>query len=914
MATAVGRERELEQVASFLDLRGGTRVLLLEGEPGIGKTTVWEEAVGAAQPDWRVVRARPLEAEARISFAAVGDLLAGTLDEVRADVPAPQLHALEVALLLADPGKVSPDPQAIAFAFLSALRVLARSRPLLVAVDDVQWLDQPSAAVIVYAARRVEEATVRFLFARRTQRESLELEIDRAVGSDGLTRLALGPLSRGAIQRLLHERLDVVVSRPALHQIHAASAGNPFYALELARSIPEHAHGETPGAPLRIPDSLSSLVDERLARLPRTTERALQIAALLAQPTVDSVTAVLGREPSLRPGIEAGVVVVDGGAIAFTHPLLASGLAARIDPGRVRELHRRIAAVVSDPEEHARHLAQGASGADSEAVAALDRAAEHARSRGAPEVAAELLERGLRLTAPSDSGRVRRLLAAADAQRTAGDFARSRELASEAVDALPPGEDRARALLALAEASPEPAEIAATALAEAGSDHALRARISLSLGLGYLGIDCRRALEHARSAADDAEAAGDAPLAAEALAFRAWFEGACCDGDPLASIRRAAELERASSNEVVTGFRPAFADATIRMWRDEHDPARAGFADDFEAAAQRGDSFRRMHALMHLAQVEWRAGTWDRAVEHGDAALTEWRDSGDPQGVGAALWIRAVIAAHRGDLVVARDSVAEALAPGLDDRLHLPRHAWILGFAALSEDDPQRALPHLEAAARGFDDLGIVEPGMRLFTGDLIEAYVATGRLEDAAAYAAASERRGVELGRPRAVAIGLRGRGLALTADGDLEGALALLEQAVLAGEGWPVPLERGRTLLALGTVQRRLRRRREARATLEQAATVFEELGAQPFLDRTRAELGRIGGRAPSAGGLTATEQRVAGLVAEGKTNREVAGELVLSVHTVEAALTAIYRKLEVRSRTELARAYADRAAVKD
>jgi DNA-binding CsgD family transcriptional regulator len=909
MAIAVGRERELDQVASFLDPAGTATVLLLEGEPGIGKTTVWAEAATAAEPDWRILRARPLEVEATISFAAVGDLLAGSLDEIRAELPGPQLRALEIALVLAEPDAVPPDPQAIAFAFLSALRLLARSHPLLVAVDDLQWLDQPSAAVLLYAARRIEDEPVRFLVARRTAVDGPAADLDRAVGAERLIRLTLGPLSRGAIQHLLRERLDVVVSRPVLHQIHAVSGGNPFYALELARSLPAYVAEQEPERPLQIPASLTALVDDRLGKLPRTTESALQIAAMLAHPTVEAVASVLGRPPSLRPAAEAGVIVVDGDAIAFTHPLLASGLAARIEPGRARTLHRRIAAVVTDPEEHARHLAQAASGVDPEAVAALERAAAQAGGRGAPEVAAELLERALRLTAAADPERIRRVRAAADAQRGAGDYARSRELASEAVDALPPGEDRARALLALAEASSEPTEAATRALFEAGSNHALRARISLSLGLGYLLVDCRRSLEHARSAVDDAEAAGDATLAAEALAFRAWFEGACCDGDPLASLERARELARGSLEEVVTGFRPAFAAATVRMWRDEHDLARVGFSDDFEAAAQRGDSFRRMHALMHLAQVEWRAGDWDQAVEHADAALTEWRDSGDPQGVGAALWIRAVIAVHRGDLDFARDAVAQALAPAVDDRLHRARYEWVLGFAALTEDDPQEALPHLETAARGFDELGIAEPGMRLFASDLIEAYAATGRGEEAAVYSTALERRGVALGRPRAISIGLRGRGLALVSAGDPESGLGLLEEAARAGDGWAVPLERARTLLAVGTVQRRLRRRREARATLEQALSIFEGLGAPPFVDRARAELGRIGGRAPSGGGLTPTERRVADLVAEGKTNREVAAELVLSVHTVEAALTSVYRKLEIRSRTELARRLAQR-----
>jgi DNA-binding CsgD family transcriptional regulator len=913
MAPAVGRERELEQVTSFLDPAGAAHLLVLEGEPGIGKTTVWEEATSAAVQEWRILGARPLQVEAGISFAGVGDLLSGSLDDVRAELPAPQLRALEVALMLAEAGTVPPEPQAIAFAFLSSLRALARSRPLLVAIDDFQWLDRPSTASLLYAARRIGDEPVRFLLARRSAPERDGDSLTRAMPAERLRRVSIGPLSRGALQRLLTERLDAVLPRPVLTRIHAASGGNPLYAIELARALPADLAAR-PGGDLRLPSSLAALVDERLSRLPPETEQPLQVAALLARPTVDLVGSVLGTLPALRTEAMAGVAEVDdAGRIRFAHPLLTAGLAGRIDPAESRGLHRRIAAIVAEPEERARHLAQAASGVDPEAAAALETAARQAHARGAPEVAAELLERALLLTSSDDPDHTERLLAAAEAQCDAGDFGRSRDLATQAIDTLPSGETRARALLALASASGDPTQISIQALAEAGSDHHLRARISMSLALGCLLKDLRRALDHARSAVEDAELAGDPVLTAETLAFLAWFEGACCEGDPFESLARASELEHAEPYEVVTGFRPAFAAATVRMWRDEHDLARAGFAEDFEAAVQNGHAFRRMHALLHLAQVEWRAGSWDRGLEQAEAAWTEWSDSGDAQGVGAVLWIRAVIAAHRGDLPTARNAVAEALSAAGDDRLHRSRHEWVLGFAALCEDDAERAVPHLEAASAGFAALSAVEPGMRLFASDLIEALLAVERVDDASREAEALVRLGRRLGRPRALAIGLRGTGLVLAARGELDPALARLAESLAVGDAFPVPFEHGRTLLALGAVQRRARRRRAARQTLEQAVDTFERLGAPIFAERARAELTRIGGRAPSRGGLTPTERRVADLVADGKTNREAAAELVLSVHTVEAALTSVYRKLGVRSRTELARTHPARA-VKD
>ena len=400
-----------------------------------------------------------------------------------------------------------------------------RARTGVVAVDDVQWLDRPSTAVLLYAARRVAGHPVRFVLARRGEDTPGEIDFDRAIGGDRLRRVELGPLSRGAIQHLLWEQLAVSLPRLLLHRIYESSGGNPFYALELARALtrsPERMH---PGEPLHVPTSLASLVAERLEKLPPETEHALQVAALLANPTVDVVGAVLGSAPALRPAIDAQVAEVRSGRIELAHPLLASSLAARIDPGIARELHRRIAEAVDDPEERARHLARAAAGPDEHAAAALDRAAAHARSRGAPEVAAELLEQALVLTPDDDGERTERLLRAADAQHAAGDLRRARELAQLAIERLPAGRDRSSALLALAVASPDPVETAEQALAEAGSDHALRARIGLVLANGYVLTDFRRSLSDAKTAVAEAEAARDPGLAAQALALRAWFEG-----------------------------------------------------------------------------------------------------------------------------------------------------------------------------------------------------------------------------------------------------------------------------------------------------------------------------------------------------------------------------------------------------
>ena len=378
MAT-VGRDRELQEISAFLRDEEGALVLLLEGEAGIGKTTVWKEAAASAVPRYRVLRARPVEIEGGISFAAVGDLIGGVLAEVQADLPFPQRRALERALVIAEHPGAPPEPEEIAFAFLSTLRALARTQRILIAVDDIQWLDQPSAAVLLFAARRIGDDAIRFVLAERTGSSSVPLT--RAISDSALQHVLLGPLTPGAIQHVLHEQLGVTLARPTLHLVHKTSGGNPFYALELARGWMQADGRVDAGEPPKVPASLTALVDERLAALQPETETALHVAALLADPTVDVVTSILGAPVSLRPAVDARVIEIDGRRIQFTHPLLASGLAARIEPRSVPELHRRIAAAVIHPEERARHLARAADGVDPDAPGALDLAARHGRDR-----------------------------------------------------------------------------------------------------------------------------------------------------------------------------------------------------------------------------------------------------------------------------------------------------------------------------------------------------------------------------------------------------------------------------------------------------------------------------------------------------------------------------------------------------
>src|SRR6266511_2640517 len=429
VATApIGRERELEELDAFLDAAPkAPRALLLKGEPGIGKTTLWRAAVEAARErGFRVLTARPAEAEASLSFAALGDLLADTTDTIGA-LPEPQRRALRVALLLEkQEGGVATDSRTLSVALLVLLHRLAEDTAVLVAVDDVQWLDPPTAGALTFALRRLSSEPVSFLGAARPEPVGLAAE--------GMHVASVGPLAPSAIDAIVRRTLDARPPRPVLRRLGHASGGNPFYALELARGF-LHEEGQLEATdPLPLPPSLGDLLRTRLTALPRSSRRALSAVAALSQPTPELVERAVGDDArGLQAARDAGIVDVEDGVVRFTHPLLASAVYADVDPQRRRELHRQLAAVVADREERARHLAVAVEPPDADVALALEEAAEGAFERGATENAAELMEDAVRFTPASfvDALQRRRLTAAGYLART-GAKDRAREVFGKA--------------------------------------------------------------------------------------------------------------------------------------------------------------------------------------------------------------------------------------------------------------------------------------------------------------------------------------------------------------------------------------------------------------------------------------------------------------------------------------------------
>jgi DNA-binding CsgD family transcriptional regulator len=922
-AALVGREAELERVDGFLTgAEVGPVVLVLDGEAGIGKTRVWQEGLRrAADRGHRALLCRPAESEAQLAFAALSDLLADVLEETLPELPEPQRCALEVALLLADPGDRPVDQRAVAAGFLSAVRELADSQPLVVAVDDVQWLDSSSAAALEFILRRLRDERIGLLLTLRSSGEAeAPLGLERALPAERLTRLRLGPLSLGALQRLLREALGTAYPRRTLQRLLEASGGNPFFALELGRAF--ESSGGRLGEEVALPLSrrLDELLSARVAGLPPSVREVLALAALAADPSVSLLDSASRRDvaPSIRFAAEAGVVSVEQGRVRFTHPLLASACLAHLDDERRRLLHRRLAEAIESSEERARHLALAAGGPDSELASLVEEAAQASLARGAWLAAVDLLEHARRLTAPPERGSwARRSTLLADVLLNHGEVGSAVSVAEEVVEGADPGPERALSLALSAFAVPTELARFGPAFTEAGDNRALRARIGLmeAATRSQTG-DFRGRAARLDEALEDARAAGDPELLVQALTSTAqslmWLNepGAHAFERAHAHLLEALALEESVSapRASLTVWTPKTSLAYYATHSEDLDGASGLFAAQCARAAEYGDDGSLSGILLLWADAERLRGNFRRTLELSSESYEIAERSGDRFGQVEALTHIALAKSILGPLDEARGTLAQALASAADIGVEV---YIVLGRAAAAViescvGDYTAVLREVGTLPEELDAFGSRDPAskLRLASGDEIEARIALGALGAARMRIEELETRSRVLREPRPLAIGLRGRGLLLAAEGNLQGGLDAFEASLAELHAIEAPFERARTLLALGTVQRRAKQRRAARESLQKAIAILEELGADPWAEKARAELARIGGRASASGALTPSEERVAALVAEGKTNREVAAALFVTERTVEGHLTRIYRKLGVRSRTELAR----------
>jgi DNA-binding CsgD family transcriptional regulator len=898
----IGREEELALLHEFIgDADGEPAALVLEGEAGIGKSTLWLAGVEYARARGScVLMSRPSEAERGLAHVGLSDLFDGVLDDVLPELSAPRRRALEVALLMEEASGDRVDPRALALAVRGVLQILSEAEPVLVAVDDVQWLDPSSASALSFALRRLTSNHVLLLFARRLADGAEPSEVERALAAGRVQRIPVGLLSVGALHRFLRDRLGRPFARQTLLRIHERSGGNPFFALELARALDadfDAAH------PLPVPETLEGLVRGRIAVLPARTREALGLASALGTaPESLLMSAGIGAD-ALAPAVRAHVIECENGVVRFTHPLLSSVLY-----GDLREerwgIHGRIAEIVDDPLVRAHHLALSQDVPDVAIAAVLDDAARLAADRGASADAAQLLEQALRLTPlESRDERHRRELAAARAQHAAGEWTRARTIARELLAEAEIGPLRAEALVLLAEFEID--DLAVPLLEEAVREAPARPALQLLIRIRLAWATRFRngfaaALEDARAALLLADEVDDAALQVEVLSELAVLVSLVGDAETSSYVDRAHDLATAVGDARLVR-EAILLRAELLSRYGNLDAARTLLGPLHDEWCERDELFGS-EVLWDLSWVELWDGHWELAAEYATRAcdISLQYAVEKIQDYMPLVWI----AVYRGQFELARRHCERALELS-QQQLGFPgcHFLAVLGLITSWSGDASGAADLLGQADRQAATLGWGEPTARPWTAEYAEALLELGRIDDAVQLIETWEADAQRLGRDRVLAEVTRCRGLLASAEGNVAVATSMLLQAVAQHDEAGDLFGRARALLALGVAGRRARQKRAARESIEAALAGFEQLGAASWVEKAHDELGRIGGRTREDG-LTAAERRVATLVAEGRTNREVAAALFLGERTVASHLTHIYAKLGVRSRTELAR----------
>lgn len=895
----IGRDAELSVVQAFLDRPAeGLSALVLEGDAGIGKSTLWQAGVAAARErSFQVLTSRPAEAERTLAHVVLGDLFADADPKVLAALPAPRRRAFESALLRGE-SDLPVEPRALGAAIVTLLPTLAGGRPLVLAIDDDQWMDASSAATLRFALRRSLRQPVLLLLSRRHDGASTTA-LEEAIDPAAVERLRVDSLSMGAIQFVLRHRLGATYSRPMLLRLHEASGGNPFYALELARA--SVGSGPDPTAPLSVPPSLERLVAARFDALAAPTRRALILVAAHGRLPVELIRRLQVPPGALDGARAASLIDSADGVVRFTHPLLASALYQAAAGDERRAAHRRLATAMGDALDRARHLALALDEPDDELAAALDSAVTTARDRGMPIAAAELAEHALRLT-PLEAldDRHRRAVAVARAHLEGGEAGRARVIIDGLLAGAQRGPRRAEALWLAAGLEDPRSAIALLQQALSEATGAPEVAAVVHAGLADAGPNTHGrawAEQHARASLRLAEGLDDDALRAHALATLATVRFARGDPHALELAERAYRLatrlaEPRQMKRAVQSIAGALA------WSGIPDHARAWLEAQLDQWRDRDEQVRSS-LLWFLALVELWAGRWSIASEHADEA----RDISVQYGLERPQdhLPRAFIALHRGDVAMARGLSSHALS--LAKGQQLSAHIGILAVCDLWSGSPAAALPNFVRAEEAADVTGRDEPALRWWRAEYVEALLQLGRIDAARDVVADWEGAANRVGREWVRAQAVRCRGLIASAQGRLAAATALLDEAAARHDAVGDPFGHGRALLAMGIVRRRMRQKRRAREALEAALAGFEALGAVTWIAAARTELGRIGGR-ERIEGLSPSEMRVAALVANGLTNREIASTLFLGERTVASHLTHVYAKLGIRSRTELTR----------
>jgi DNA-binding CsgD family transcriptional regulator len=899
----VGRQRERAVVDRLLDSArdGRGAVVVVHGDPGFGKTALLEYAVEAGH-DFRLVRTSGAEGEMELDYAAMQRLCSPLLEFIER-LPGPQRDALSVAFGLR--GGKAPSPFLVGLAVLGLLSEAAEQRPVLCLVDDAQWLDGASGAALAFVARRVLAERIAFAFATR----------ELGSGLAGFPHLRVDRLGRRDARTLLESVLAARLDESVLERILAETGGNPLALLELARELTPAQLAGGFGLPAAL--SLSTGIEEsfkrRLTRLPRDARRLLLLAA--AEPLGDPALLWRSARELGIPETAANTVESEGwltldGAVTFRHPLVRSAVYGSAEPTQRREVHRALADATDpelDPDRRAWHRAQATSVPDEQVAAELERSAGRAQARGGLGAVAAFLERAAALT-PEPAHRAQRLLAAAGAKRDAGDLGAALGLlASIEAGAL---DELGRARVDLLRAQ--------IALEQRRGEDAGRLFLDAASRLEPLDPELAREtyLEALGGAmASDVEVVGGAP--AVAAAARAAPPGAVppravdvvldafairlTDGYAAAvpTYARALELLLATDIASEDGSRWLSVSSgrnsnivALEMWDDEAVHLLA--ARRVQVARDTGALGHLPFALSFLVRSHILAGELAAAA----LALDEARLIAEATGNSAVVNAPMILAAWRGDETQASELIDASSEEAARRRWASNNYARAVLYNGLGRHDAAR-----DAAWELFesDPIGY---GSHLVP-ELAEA---AARTDDLASLQHAldwlSERtRVIRSGW----ATGMEARVRALLSDGEV--ADGQYRQSIEHLSGTRLRLELARSHLLYGEWLRRERRRLDAREHLRTALEAFGSMGAEAFARRAQRELLASGERArkrtvDTLDQLTPQEAQIAHLAANGQTNREISAQLFISPSTVEYHLHKVFRKLAVRSRTELAR----------
>lgn len=884
LPSVVGRDAERRIVEQFVDgTATGTAPMVIVGEPGIGKSTLWRYAVARADAaGYHVLRSRPTEDEFREPAAGLLDLFDRVDTEWHPDLATGLTTVTAADSRPAERGR----------RLLDALRALVRTAPVLIAIDDLHWLDAVSAQAIRFALLRLTDEPVGMLATARLPAAAITRE----------TRLLeIGPLPVHALRRVLAEHVAAITA-PELLRAHELSNGNPMLALELVRSWKRGGGSTVSLGPLQ---ALADRVGELTADA-STVAQVLAIAGPAPIGMIQQASGVADFATAVRVALDAGILQIeDDFTLRYTHPLYASAAVASMTALDRAAVHTRLAEVVPDPDVQARHLAHATPNPDETVAEQVDAAAARLARRGAYDLAAHLAAQSVRLTpAGHDDTAADRALREVAYRAASGDTARALAVTERLVAKLRPGRQRAEALgLRVFLHSGDGERFLTEALEHAGDDDLLRAHaldlLGWQIGFYHGRLDegiahCTAALEIARRLGAD-----DVIMCAEAtLSICAALQGRPRDD----VLNHALVLDAVNPSPPLGRWPPVFR-ARQLLWAGHLGEARHVFEQMRRRAVALGSEFQRPYRLCELALVEIASGDLDAAGRCCEEALDAARDAGNEQATAWVAYALGMTAAYQGDGDRAQWA-ASVITDWLAVTNETPRRASadeVLGTLAATRGDWTSALRHFERALSVLDDMGFAHPGARPALPRVIEAAAMLGDEQRCAELTDRLTAQASTLGAPWVDAQLGYARGQLAVLRGDISEAADLLHDAAASLQHSGYRLDAARVQLTLARMWLRAGQRSRARACAEHARAAFLRAPAEPWAALANDIAQRCGAQ-PAGAALTTAESEIADLIAAGRSNREIAAQLFLAVSTVEAHLTRIYRKLDLRGRTAL------------